>query len=437
MNMNDAKKIIRQNSHLLNLLRFYKEIDKSELSRRLQISMPTVYNALEELTKINFVKKDEQKNTSINSEFGTLVGISIGTSLCKISFLDLKFELFSDERFLAHKNNLICKIEESISDKVLLNKCANDMSKNYIYFKTPKVFAELKVILNDIFEYLRENIENNSLNILSIGISCTGLVNNKTQTILDAYNLSYLNNLTLDALIFPGMQNFFDERDIYVCLVQNSNASVIAEKISLYQENSSHKKKENIISLYLGVGTGSGIYLGKLYGGTSGFAGEAGHTRAPICENEEDLKHHKDLIDKGIIDAECTCGCNDCYDYKIRSYVFEMTATKFCDMSSDEIRKYLEENPIKAKLFGKYLGNMINTLTSLFNVDLIIFTGKFYKSMDLLLNYIDAVRDESPLRYSRNDCKICTSIYGSLAPSIGAAIYSYHKKYNLEMSWEY
>jgi len=435
--MNDIKKIIRQNSDLLNLLRFYKELDKSELSRRMQISMPTVYNAIDELAKINFVKKEEKKFTSINSEFGSLVGISIGTSLCKISFLDLKFTLYSKERFSDHKKNLICKIEEYISDKELLYKCANDVNKNYIYFKTPKTFSELKAILNALFEYLRENVNNKSLNILSIGISCTGLVNNRTQTILDAYNLSYLNNLTLDALIFPGMQSFFDENDIYVCLVQNSNASVIAEKLYLYQEESLHKKKENIISLYLGVGTGSGVYLGKLYGGTSGFAGEVGHTRAPICESEDDIKYHQDLINKGVIDAECTCGCNDCYDYKIRSYVFEMTAAKFCDMSSDEIRRYLEANPVKARLFGKYLGNMINMLTSLLNVDLVIFTGKFYKSMDLLLNYIDAVRDESPLRYSRNDCKVCISTYGSLAPSIGAAIYSYHKKYDLELSWEY
>lgn len=435
--MSDVKKVIRQNSHMLNLLRFYKEIDKTELSRRLQNSMPTIYNAIDELDKVGFVKKDEQKNITINCNFGTLVGISIGTSLCKVCFLDLDFKLFSVEKFSLHKKNLVNKIKKHIEDKELLYKCENDTSKNYIYFKTPRMFFELKEILNCIFEYLHENITNGTLNVLNIGISCTGLVNNKTQTILDAYNLSYLNNLTLDALIFPGMQNFFNSNDIHVCLVQNSNASVVAEKICLYQQNSVHKKKENIISLYLGVGTGGGVYLGKLYEGTSGFAGEVGHTKVPIFESENDSKCYQEMITNETIDAKCTCGCNDCYDYKIRSYVFEKTATEFCDMSSEEIRKYLEENPVKAKLFGRYLGNMVNTLTSLLNVDLIIFTGKFYKSMDLLLNYIDTVRDESPLRYSRNDCKIYTSIYGSLAPSIGAAIYSYHKKYELALSWEY
>ena len=39
----DFNKIIKQNQHILNLLRFYKGIDRSEISRRLQLSMPTVY----------------------------------------------------------------------------------------------------------------------------------------------------------------------------------------------------------------------------------------------------------------------------------------------------------------------------------------------------------------------------------------------------------
>ena len=106
-------------------------------------------------------------------------------------------------------------------------------------------------------------------------------------------------------------------------------------------------------------------------------------------------------------------------------------------MSADDIRDFLSCHSDKAELFGKYLGNLVNTLTNFLNIDLIIFTGKFYKSMDLLSNSIVSIQDENPLKFSRNDSTILTSPFGSLAPSIGAAIYSYHQKYDLELSWNY
>ena len=80
---------------------------------------------------------------------------------------------------------------------------------------------------------------------------------------------------------------------------------------------------------------------------------------------------------------------------------------------------------------------MINTLTNILNIDLIIFTGKFYKTMDSLYNSIVSVQDQNQLKFSRNDCTLLTSVYGSLAPSVGAALYAYHKKYNIELRWDY
>ena len=141
----------------------------------------------------------------------------------------------------------------------------------------------------------------------------------------------------------------------------------------------------------------------------------------------------------GILDKNCTCGNEDCYDYKMRTYVFETNKKLFSDFSADQICDYLknEKNQDKAKLFGAYLGNMVNSLTSILNVDLIIFTGKFYKCMDSLYNSIVSVQDQNKLKYSRNDCTLLTSTYGSLAPSIGAAIYSYHRRFDLELAWDY
>lgn len=429
-------KIIKQNEKLLNLLRFNKGIERAELSRRLQLSMPTIYKFIDELTNDKLINKNDN-GLSINNNYGILVGISIGSSLCKIVFLNHSFSKLNFEEFSSYKKSISSKIMSIINDKSLLSKCKDDNSKNYVYFKTPSTFSELKSILDSLFDCLKNYMIKDNINIFSIGISCTGIINSATQTILDAYNLVYLSNRTLDSLILPNTQSFFQERNVQISLIQNSSASVIAEKIYLNHYLPIYKNKKNIIAVYFGVGIGMGIYLDKLYEGTSGYAGEIGHIKAPDLEDDVNNEYYEKKIEEGIIDRFCTCGHKDCFDYKIRTYVFEKSAEAFCEMSADEIRKYLETHPEKAQLLGSYLGYMANMLTSLLNVDMIIFTGKLYKSMDLIINYIDKIRDESPLTFNRNDCKILNSIEGSLSPAIGAAIYSYHKKYNLNLSWDY
>lgn len=435
--INTVHKSLKQNAHIMNLLRFYRGIDRSEISRRLKISMPTVYKAVDELSNLNIIKKVDN-DIIINDDYAYMIGISIGSAQCKISFLDMNFNLPAIDKFRNYKEK-ICKIlEDYITDKQLLNECMNGKYKNYIYFKTPSQFSELKNALNGIFDFLQQSIENGEFKILCIGISCTGIINNKLKVIVNAHNLDYLDGTELDTLLFPDKQEFFKNNNIYIDLVQNGDASVIAEKIQLYQSDSPYKTRKNIIALYLGIGIGAGIYLERLYSGTSGFAGEIGHISAPMYEKEYAF-YNKGNEEENKNDMSCTCGNNDCYDYKIRAYVFGETKESFSNFSTDKIKSYLAEEKHKdrVELFGKYLGNIINSLTSILNVDLIIFTGKFHKCMDLLYNTIATVQDQNKMKFSRNDCKLITSSYGSLAPSMGAAIYAYHRMLDLELSWEY
>lgn len=426
-------KAIHQNADLLNLLRFNKDIDRAELSRRLQISMPTVYKAIDDVCKAGVINKGDE-GISLCDDFSYLVGISIGSGLCKISFLNFGFRLLSPDEFRKHKIELGNEIKNCLRDRELLLECLGDDSRNYIYFKTPDNFAELKIIIDSILTYIMKKTRDNKFRVASVGISCTGIINNETQTIVKSHNLEYLDNSTLDTLIFPDKKKYFEENGIYICLMQNSDASIIAEKIYLYLVNSPYKKKKNIISLYLGVGIGAGIYLDGLYSGTSGYAGEVGHIKAPEFEKEYDFSDQCDFIDKS-----CTCGNEDCYDYKIRSYVFGMSKDTFGQLSSNDIKKFLSAdcNLKRRELLGKYMGNMINILTNILNIDLVVFTGKFYKTMDCLYNSIVCVQDQNQLKFSRNDCTLLTSVYGSLAPSVGAALYAYHKKYDIELRWDY
>lgn len=429
----DTKKLLTQNSDFLNLLRFYKQINKPEIANYLNLSMPTIYKIIDELNDSKIINKDD---LSISKNYGTLCGISIGSSLCKIVFLDMDFSLFSETRFLPYKETLYNKLSNcGLKNDKLLFECFKNKEKNYIYFKTPSQFATLKTILDSVFDCIKLwHTHEKSLNFLSIGISCTGVINEQTHTILNAHIRDYLNETTLTSLLFPDKQAYFKENEIDIYLVQNANAAMIAEKINLYQTNSKYIKNKNIMSLYLGGGIGAGLYFEKIYSGTCGYSGEIGHIQVPYLP-ELTTPNNTNINDK--IDLKCTCGGKNCYEHRIRTDVFQASHEEFCDFSSKDIKDILDESAEKASLFGSYLGHMINTITNLLNLDLIIFTGKFYKSMNILFNHIAKVQDENHLKFSRNACTLLVSQLGPKAPAIGAAIYSYHMKYNLDLSWEY
>ena len=63
MKTNNIYKTLKQNERLINYLRFYKDIDRSELSRKLQLSMPTIYAATDHLKEYNIILKE--KNTKL------------------------------------------------------------------------------------------------------------------------------------------------------------------------------------------------------------------------------------------------------------------------------------------------------------------------------------------------------------------------------------
>ena len=291
---------------------------------------------------------------------------------------------------------------------------------------------------SEAFDLLGHFVEEGKLNIVGVGLSCTGIVNIKKQKIVQCHNLPYLDDTTLEGLIFPDIQEKFKRNGIDICLLQNSNAAVLAEKVFLYRNDSDYKYRKNVVAIYMGVGIGAGFLLdNSLFVGTTGFSGEIGHISAPELpkEYEEICKElHKKYTNRSI-DKGCTCGKTDCYDFAIRTKVFLSSTKEMAEETSKSIESYLRENDGAQKILGFYLGNMVNMLTSMLNVDLIVFTGKIAQSMPLLFNHIAKIQDKNLLKFSRNDCAIIKSEYGALSPAIGSAIFSYYHKYSIDCEW--
>jgi len=435
------KALFHQYHHLIDLLRYYKGLDKTTLAKQLDISMPTLYKALDELKDNKII--ENENGIKLSKAKSTFVGISIGSAQTKLIFLKTDFSVFSKTDFEYYKK----EIEKSLNDREIFveqTERHNDIDFDYIYFKTPNShndlkkqddFEKLKDALNIIFNCLVSFVEEDILNIVSIGLSCTGIVNIQKQKIVQCHNLPYLDDTTLEGMIFPDIQEKFKRNSIDVCLLQNSNAAVLAEKVFLYQTNSVYKDRRNVVAIYLGVGIGAGFLLdNRFFSGTTGFAGEIGHISAPDLPEDYNSICNNDT--SSLVDAACTCGKTDCYDFVIRTKVFLSSTKQMAEKTSKTIENDLKENEGARMILGFYLGNMVNMLTSMLNVDLIVFTGKIAQSMPLLFNYIAKIQDKNLLKFSRNDCAIVKSEYGALSPAIGSAIFSYYHKYDIECKWD-
>lgn len=438
---NKVLELLKQNEKILSAIRCHKNLDKTSLGKMLDVSWPTVSKFIDDLKGKNIIVIEGKENIiSMNKDAFYTVGISIGSSLCKVCIVNANFEIISQPQFRILYDKIHKKFADNISSNDMEMKKIADMiqdqgEENYIHFYTPRSKSVLKQVVDYILCAVEEIVSDEAQpffeKIISIGFSCTGIVDNKVGKILKSFNIPYLDNEVLETLIFENRQSFFSKNNISINLEQNSNAALVAEKQYSYQLDLEYKSRKNFACIYLGAGLGAGLALGnKLFRGTSNYLGEIGHIPAPVVHGVEVNNENVDDVDD-----VCKCGNIDCYDLAIRSNVFHKSFDDFSMMNSNDIREYLIANPDALKLLGTYMGDLVNKLTGILNLDLVIFSGKFYQCMDSLFQYISLERDKSSLSYLRNDCIVRQSSIGPIAPTIGAAICSYYSCINEEIEW--
>ncbi|MES2807776.1 MAG: ROK family protein [Bacteroidota bacterium] len=126
-------------------------------------------------------------------------------------------------------------------------------------------------MIEKLFAVAEDLMAKNSVkkdNLAGIGISCGGPLSSKKGLILSPPNLPGWDNIP--------MVKMTEERFGRPVLLQNdANACAVAE-----WKYGAGKGYENVIFLTFGTGMGAGLILnGKLYSGTTDFAGEVGHLR--------------------------------------------------------------------------------------------------------------------------------------------------------------
>lgn len=433
--MNLVKKnIIKHYSSILNILQKHNGIEKNLLKEAMDVSVPTVNKILGEMEEYNLVY---QKNNCywINENAFSLIGISIGSAQSKVLLLDATCKMMENEKALKFRKLLCEKLEAVIeSEDPFFIDCKKGEG-SYVFFSTPKDFISIKMYLDKIFECIKTVATEEreyGLNIFSIGISTTGLVNRRAQEIVEAHNATSIEHATTETLLYEDCKSFLMEKGINVHLEQNSKAAVIAEKMDMYIRNDIHKECENMATIYLGGGIGCGIISNNrvLYG-RNGYTGEIGHLSARNVIPDEMLEK---LPKKIEADKQCSCGKEDCFDHLIRKYVFGKCKREFSYMSSSEVAEFLEnpDNKLQKNILIRYLGTMSEILCDILNLELIVFTGKLHFCKDSLAKGLDMERDRNSMRYIANDCSFTFSKLGASAPAVGAAIAAYYDGIGLE-----
>ena len=441
----ELKQLLIEHEKLINIVRCYPNIDRSTLAKYLDISLPTLANDITELKSQNIFDNKEGKNSKdsliVNSNLGIYIGISIGGSQTKISILKMDYSVLSAKEF----DDLCetCKVFHKAPNNQKFIQHDDVASYGYVYTDTPASFEDLLDTLDQILDYcimIDKYVQSCGMFILGIGLAITGAVDNRTRKIVKAYNLKFLNErcpISLDAIISGNRISYFSDQNINISLENIAKAAAISEKYILYNQNNSeniHKDKKNIACIYLGSGIGCGLILdNKLYRGTSNFS-ELGHIEVRDPDFLE-LSYNSDKI----IDELCECGNQHCLEYKIRTNVFGVSMKQFKALTSNKLCDLIMESPDKEyrlKLLGYYIGAAVNILINILNLDLIIFTGKLTALLDSsdLWRYINIAIASNKITYTTSGFSKIKSMYGALAPSVGAAICSSYSE-GSEISW--
>lgn len=138
-----------------------------------------------------------------------------------------------------------------------------------VRFATPRDKAPEKIV-QEMIEICKELMEKHKKKgvFRTVGISCGGPLDDKKGIILSPPNLPDWNAVPITDMIEK-------ELNIPAFIQNDANACAMAE-----WKFGTGKGCDNMVFLTFGTGLGAGIVLdGRLYSGTNGMAGEAGHIR--------------------------------------------------------------------------------------------------------------------------------------------------------------
>jgi len=246
--------------------------------------------------------------------------------------------------------------------------------------------------------------------ICSMGISCGGPLDPKNGVILSPPNLPGWDKI-------EAVKFFTEKTGIKTILENDANACAIAE-----WQLGAGRGFDNVIFLTFGTGLGAGLILdGKLYSGSNGNAGEAGHMRLAdfgpsgygkagsfegFCSGKGIAQIGRTLAIEALQNGTQPMFC------KSMDELDTITAKTVADAADagDETAKEVY------RISGRRLGQGLSVLVDILNPQRIIIGSIFARSKHLLFEECDKVMRRECLPLSYDVCKV---VPAQLAENVG------------------
>lgn len=265
--------------------------------------------------------------------------------------------------------------------------------------KVPTASEDLDLLISSIVGLVSKLQARDSVSAVGVGIP--GLRNSRTHAIQTSPHIPCLRGVNLEERLQKRL-------GIPVFTENDANAGAYGE-----WRCGAGKGLQHLAYITLGTGLGCGLILSEqLFRGTSGYAGELGHT----------------VVEPG--GRQCACGATGCIETRVSATGIVQTAREANvpgDISSAAAicNAAVQGNKAARAVFeetGRYLGMLCSNLINLLNPQAIVLAGGVMASGDLLLS---AARDEVGRRAfppSAHDCPIVQSHLWPDAGTIGAAM---------------
>lgn len=210
-------------------------------------------------------------------------------------------------------------------------------------------------------------------------------------------------------------------------LLNDANAAALGE-----YHFGAGRGANNLIYITVSTGIGGGIIInGQLYSGSSGGAGEIGHTTVDVNG------------------PRCTCGNTGCLEVLAsgtavareairritegeQTSLTEMVEGKIEDVTAENVSLAAQDGDwLALEVIGQaaaYLGVGIVNMVNLFNPEVIIIGGGLAKMGDLLLEPVRRIVGERAFRLSAQAVRIVPAQLGDDAGVFGAAAFALEQK---------
>ncbi|MBQ8432486.1 MAG: ROK family protein [Clostridia bacterium] len=269
-----------------------------------------------------------------------------------------------------------------------------------------RIATDLSVPPIEMMERLCALAEEMTDTIDAIGISCGGPLNSRTGEILSPPNLPGWDKV-------PVVSYLKERYHCPVALQNDANACAMAE-----WRYGAGERCDNMLFLTFGTGLGAGLILnGRLYEGSNGMAGEAGHIRlAPFGP----VGYGK----AGSFEGFCSGGGLAQLGQTFATEQLQIgKKTSFCqspeELSSITAKRLAElarEGHGDAleifRICGEKLGEGLSILIDLFNPDRIVIGSIFTRCQDLLRPSMEPVLKKNTLAQSLEICQILPAVLG-------------------------